>query len=67
MLRREVRARREPLVSKRDTRAAVLTPRKPQGTSATGGSANSRSASEQGDSAKREKPCEQGRRHLVVN
>jgi hypothetical protein len=43
------------------------TPREPQGTSATAGSASSRSASEQGDSAKREKPCEPGRRHLVVN
>ena len=28
---------------------------------------DSRSASEQGGSAKREKPCEQGRRHLAVN
>ena len=48
-----------PRNSKLDTRSRSPKPRESQGTSATAGSASSRSASEQGDSAKREKPCEQ--------
>ena len=37
------------------------------GRRAAEGVPDSRSASERGGSAKREKPCEQGRRHLAVN
>ena len=55
-------ARRSP-----PTRILHSKPRDALGRRAAEGVPDSQSASEQGGSAKREKPCEQGWRHLVVN
>jgi len=58
---RRCSARRPPSPPRSPARRDAL------GRRAAEGVPDSQSASEQGGSAKREKPCEQGWRHLVVN